>query len=113
MTWFAALLAWTETGPALEKWAIPPRAITGSISNADYPREALRDGAEGRVEALLSIDSAGIVSSCIIKRSSGNKLLDAQTCKLVRSRYRFEPARNSDGQPISVQAILPVEWKIW
>lgn len=113
MMWLLALVAWTEVAASPEAWATPPRAIAGSISNDDYPRRALREGAEGRVEALLIIDAVGIVSSCTIKRSSGHRLLDAQTCRLVRSRYRFEPARNSDGQPVSVQAVLPVEWKIW
>lgn len=113
MIWPLTLLAWAEPAAEPKSWAVPPRQIAGRIDSSDYPREALWDGSEGRVEAYLIIDATGIVSSCTIKRSSGNNLLDAQTCKLVLARYRFDPARNTEGLPISVHAVLPVEWKLW
>jgi len=91
-------------------WAEPPRPIAGYIGSEDYPRDALRNDEQGRVDALLTISEAGSVTSCTIRRSSGHQLLDDTTCRLVLARYRFDPARNSQGQPVAVQAVLPVVW---
>lgn len=89
-----------------------PQLITGSIDHHDYPREALIRGIQGRVEMLLMIDESGLVSSCTIRQSSGYMLLDETSCQIASTRYRFEPARNAEGQPMAAQIRWPVEWKL-
>ena len=92
--------------------AQPPRPITGFIDQDDYPAAAIKADAQGRVEALLKISETGLVTSCTIRRSSGHRLLDETTCQLVLARYRFDPALNDQGQPIAVEAVLPVVWAL-
>jgi len=71
----------------------------GKILPADYPRAA--GGAQGVVEANLSVNAAGVVTGCRVTRSSGNKVLDDTTCRLIRERFRFAPALDSEGRAIA------------
>ena len=107
-----ALLVGVGAWAPVPAWAEPPRPIAGRIGQEDYPRAAIRSEAQGRVEALLTISETGAVASCVIARSSGHKLLDETTCRLVLARYRFDPARNREGKPIAVRAVLPVVWSL-
>ena len=106
----AALMVMAADVAPASALAKPPRPITGFIDQDDYPATAIKADAQGRVDALLTINEAGLVTSCTIKRSSGHKLLDDTTCQLVLERYSFDPARNDKGQPVAVQAVLPVVW---
>jgi protein TonB len=98
-------------GPTMQ-FTTAPRPIAGAIAHSDYPKAALHGDMQGRVEALLTINEKGLVSTCAIRRSSGNRLLDRTTCRLVRTRYRFDPARDAEGRPVRTLAVLPVEWMI-
>ena len=106
----ALLLAAVEAHAA--RLATPPHLISGSIAHSDYPKAALKGDMQGRVEALLTINEKGIVSSCTISRSSGHRLLDDTTCRLVLARFRFDPARNAEERPVATRAVLPVDWMI-
>ncbi|HEY0116846.1 MAG TPA: TonB family protein, partial [Allosphingosinicella sp.] len=70
----------------------------GRILAADYPRGA--NGHQGTVAVRISISAAGTVAGCAVTGSSGNQVLDATTCRLIRERFRFTPARDSAGNPI-------------
>jgi len=70
----------------------------GSIVPRDYPRAA--NGSQGTVEARLAVSAAGAVTGCTVSRSSGNAVLDATTCRLIRQRFRFTPARDAQGNPV-------------
>jgi len=71
----------------------------GKIVPADYPRAA--NGAQGVVEANLSVNAAGAVTACRVTRSSGNRVLDETTCRLIRERFRFAPARDAEGRAVA------------
>ena len=90
----------------------PPMAVTvdrsrprpiGSrsdwLSNADYPAESWRNGEEGDVSYKLAVDSAGTVTGCDVEGSASDAL-KAETCRLMRERARFEPARDGKGKAI-------------
>lgn len=80
-----------------------PQPLTDAwqwVKNADYPLEAWRAGMEGEVEYSLSVDARGMVTGCDIVSGSGHALLDRTTCKLLRERAEFEPARDENGNPI-------------
>ena len=77
-----------------------------------YPASALRSGEEGRVVASLTIGTDGRVSDCSVTSSSGSSALDAATCRIARSRVRYTPAKDQNGQPIASTATLPVRWQI-
>ncbi len=76
----------------------PPRLRGGQIVPRDYPRSA--GGAQGIVTAHVGVGVDGRVTGCTVARSSGNAILDATTCRLIRERFRFNPARNAQGEAV-------------
>jgi protein TonB len=76
------------------------RQVAGSLSLADYPAELRRAGIGGRVGVHMTVEPTGRVSRCLVAESSGVAELDALTCRLVRQRYLFDPARDARGQAV-------------
>ncbi|OYW48504.1 MAG: hypothetical protein B7Y36_14395 [Novosphingobium sp. 28-62-57] len=76
--------------------------IAGDIrSTRDYPA-ASRDARIGkRVVILLTVQADGRVSECKVWRASGVPEADAITCKLARERFRFRPATDAAGNPVT------------
>ena len=83
-----------------------PVKIAGTINSArDYPvpdggRE-VRFGTAVRIAILVGTD--GTPKRCRVFGSSGLPETDARTCELAMSRFRFEPARNSRGDPVEAE----------
>jgi protein TonB len=80
----------------------PTVKISGDISSArDYPRKTrdLRIGASVTIDLAVAAD--GKVAGCRIVRPSPDAQADAITCKLAQQRFRFSPARDAKGSPIS------------
>jgi protein TonB len=75
-----------------------------------YPPAAIRAGAQGRVVAKLTVGTNGRVTDCVVETSSGNNDLDETTCRIARSRVRFTPAQDQNGNPIVSSYTLPVRW---
>jgi protein TonB len=80
--------------------ATAPRWIKGRLKDSDYPREAGRAGIGGTVEVRYAVEVDGRVTHCTIIRSSGDAQLDETTCRLLEQRYRYRPAKDSDGRPV-------------
>lgn len=91
-------------------------AVRGSLGQFfgidSYPPSALREGAQGRVVATLTVGTDGRVTDCSIATSSGNAALDEATCRISRQRVRFTPAKDESGSPIASTFILPVSWTL-
>lgn len=77
------------------------RLISGSIGPDDYPRAALAARAQGTVFIRFTVAPHGRVSDCAVTRSSGNRALDEATCRLIRRRFRYRPARDAAGRPVA------------
>jgi len=100
------------------RWVLPEedasrraRANLASyISDDDYPAEAISRGEEGTVGFLLSIGADGAVSGCEVQSSSGSEALDSATCRIMRERARFAPARDSSGRPIPDAVKARIRW---
>ena len=60
---------------------------------------ALRNEEEGTTGFRLTVGPNGRVTDCTVTSSSGSNALDAATCRIMRSRARFTPARNNLGEP--------------
>ncbi|MCW6533098.1 energy transducer TonB [Sphingomonas lycopersici] len=99
----------------------PPRVSQAAVakgnpgqyfSQDNYPPSALRAGEEGRVVAMLTIGTDGRVSECEVTTSSGSAALDQATCRIAKSRVRYSPAKDENGQPIASRQTLPVRWQI-
>lgn len=76
------------------------RLVRGRIRDSDYPHAALRAGIEGTVTVRISVAASGRVSDCAIARSSGSAELDATTCRLIRQRFRYRPAKDTEGRNV-------------
>lgn len=90
----------------------PARQIEGDISDRDYPVSAINARAQGTTYFRFTVGVDGRVGACGITRSSGSRALDARTCDLARSRFRFRPATNRAGQPIAVTIEGEQEWAL-
>jgi len=79
----------------------------------DYPAAAQMKGEEGTAQARLSIDPQGVVTRCMIVRTSGYRSLDDATCRIIQKRARFAPARDDDGKAIPDTVVTPpVTWRL-
>lgn len=94
---------------------VPARAkgdLGALIGNGDYPAAALRNGEQGIVAFRITIGADGRVSDCVITASSGSSALDATTCRILRSRARFTPALDAEGDPTEDSATAQIAWRI-
>lgn len=90
------------------------------ITQRDYPDAAMRHDSEGTVTVRLDVDRGGMVSNCQVVESagletpdnSGFEALDTTTCNLLRSRARFSPAENAEGQPTDGVLEQRVTWRL-
>ena len=76
-----------------------------------YPPAARRAGQQGTVTLSFTIGSSGKVISARIAKSSGYILLDNAALSAIRG-WRFKPARNALGEPVSYSYTLPVPFRL-
>lgn len=95
---------------------IPPQRARANLnsyfSTDDYPAAALRTNDEGSTGFRLTIGPSGRVSDCAITSSSGSAALDQATCRILRSRARYTPARDTSGNPTSGTDSGRVTWRL-
>lgn len=117
---YAGRIAWRIPGappaPAVAfapEHAAQARADLASLfSDEDYPAAALAARQSGRVEFTLGVGASGRVEACTITRSSGSGALDSATCRLLRSRARFTPARDAAGNPVASETRSYIVWRL-
>ncbi|MEA3011912.1 MAG: periplasmic protein TonB [Sphingomonadales bacterium] len=93
----------------------PQRAranLNSYFSTDDYPAAALRGNDQGTTGFSLTIGPNGRVTACNVTSSSGSSALDQATCRILRSRARYTPARGSDGNPTSGTDAGRVTWRL-
>lgn len=86
--------------------------LAGLISQDDYPPSSLRNEEAGTVRVRLEIGTNGRVTGCSVTSSSGHPALDSATCRLLSSRARFTPARDSSGNPTTDSFSQAIAWRI-
>ena len=84
----------------------------GYFTNDDYPASALRAEEEGTTSFRLDIGPDGRVAECTVTGSSGSAALDAATCRILRARARYAPARDAAGNPIAGRDHGRIAWRI-
>ena len=98
--------------------AAPPQKLTprGSpqswVTNDDYPPSAQREGVQGTTSFTLQVGPDGRVTSCSITGSSGSAALDDTACRLLQRRAKFNPGRDSAGQPTGGVFSSRFRWQI-
>ena len=91
----------------------PARAkanLASYVSDADYPASALRSEEQGATRFRLSVGPDGKVKECTVTGSSGSSSLDAATCRIMKSRARFTPARDSTGNTTGDTVNSTIRW---
>ncbi|WP_183929139.1 TonB family protein [Sphingomonas sp. BK345] len=78
----------------------------------NYPPEAKKQRAEGRVAALVHVSAGGRVETCAPVETSGNKALDQGTCVLLVRMGRYTPARDALGVSIASDQVVAVRWTL-
>jgi protein TonB len=82
------------------------------VSNDDYPASALRNEEEGTTRFRLTVGTNGRVTDCSVTSSSGSPALDSATCRIMRSRARFTPARDNQGNATTDTYTSSITWRI-
>lgn len=80
------------------------KALAALAGEEFYPREAIRQGIEGRVVLLLTLDEAGHLARIEVASSSGHALLD-EAARQAAGRIERLPAGRR-------QVLLPVEFRL-
>jgi protein TonB len=99
--------------PAEVKKVAPARAkadLASYVSNEDYPAAALRSEEQGATRFRLTVGPDGRVKECAVTGSSGSSALDSATCRLMKSRARFTPARDSSGSATGDTVSSTIRW---
>ena len=78
----------------------------------DYPAAALRNREQGQVYFALGIGADGRVTACRITGSSGSAALDSATCRIMRSRARYTPARDVRGVAVADVGFGDIRWTL-
>jgi protein TonB len=84
--------------------------LASYVSDADYPLSAIRGEEQGTTRFRLSVGPDGRVTGCTVTASSGSSALDSATCRLMKSRARFSPARDSNGNATSDTVASSIRW---
>lgn len=90
----------------------PPEWLRGRIRDSDFPDALAETGAGGTVGVRYTVWTDGRVVDCEITRSSGSRLLDATTCRIIRERFRFRPSRDRDGRPVAADIVENHSWMV-
>jgi len=76
-----------------------------------YPRDALRDGAEGTVLLQVLVDVDGRPLRVDVQRSSGDRRLDLAARRQVLEHWRFRPAMK-DGRAMQAIGLVPIDFHL-
>jgi protein TonB len=90
----------------------PALWLRGGIDDQDYPRRAYEARATGIVYLAFTVGRDGRVQDCLVTRSSGSRELDETTCRLIRKRFRYRPARDASGKAIASVVRGQQAWEI-
>ena len=99
------------TARAPQPYAPLPSYIRAT-ADADYPAAAVSARLQGSTAVTLTIGPDGRVTGCSVTRSAGSSILDSATCRLLRNRARFRPARDAAGNPQIGTYDTVIDWRL-
>ena len=94
------------------KGALPKGNPGNWATTNDYPSQALREERQGTTSFRVTIGTDGKVIECVVTGSSGTPELDSTACAKIRSRARFTPATDGDGNPTTGSYSNKIRWVI-
>lgn len=81
----------------------PTYLVAKQMVKPQYPRKAMRDGIEGKVTVLITVDEKGIPTEAKVVKSSGNFDLD-NAARSAAMKYIFVP-QMYNGVPVKAQGL--------
>ena len=78
--------------------------------NVKYPEEAKKNGIEGRVLVQFVVDKDGSIGKVKVLRSGGDKSLDNEAIRVIRSMPNWKPG-TVRGKNVRVKYKLPVNFR--
>ena len=78
----------------------------------NYPAGARRARAQGRAYYHVRVGRDGRVTACEITRSTGSRSLDEATCRILRQRMLYDPARDAQGRRVPGEDTGYVAWRL-
>ncbi|WP_379549467.1 energy transducer TonB [Qipengyuania sp. DGS5-3] len=99
--------------PSFDPVRAAPRNNPGLwITTSDYRSSWIRREMVGTASFRLEIAANGRIENCTITRSTGHTPLDQATCRLVKERAKFEPARGTNGEAVAGSFSSAVKWQL-
>lgn len=89
-----------------------PRCLRCELPDSVLPRRLLESNLSATVGVSFTIQPDGRVRPCRVTRSSGDRELDAITCREIERRYRYRPAIDAWGEPVAFTMNGPHEWEL-
>lgn len=102
----------TSIRPIIVGIALIAGPLHAGSATANYPKESLKAGEQGRVGFTVEVTEAGRGTNCKVTESSGYPRLDKATCEQVEAYGRFRPAEDANGKPIRGSYSGHVNWVI-
>lgn len=110
----ALLMRWGLNPQLLSSLSRKPRPMNGvqMVNPVDYPEVSINRREQGATTVRFSIGPDGRVKGCAPLISSGFPALDAQSCRSLIKRGRFEPALDQNGRPITTESVTTIHWAL-
>jgi hypothetical protein len=96
----------------LSRWPVPQSAPEKWLRPSDYPSRELQGGKQALVAFRLMVDQTGKPTDCLIQRSYSDKVFAKITCEKMLARAKFDPALDSQGNPVPAYFADEVSWVI-
>jgi TonB family protein len=96
----------------LASYPRPEKPVRAYTSAYDYPGGAARAGVMGDVHALIAVSAKGRATDCRIVRSLGRRDLDQMTCKILKDRVPYVPAKTKAGEAIDAPSYYAFRWEL-
>ena len=80
------------------------------MENIKYPKQAMKEGIQGRVTVSFIVEKDGRVSNVRLLRSV-QSALDKEAIRVVKSMPKWTPGKQN-GKPVRVRFNLPVMFKL-
>lgn len=87
------------------------KQISGHFRNSDFPSSAKGAG-RLKIGVRYAVGPSGGVDQCEIIEPSGYPEVDAMTCRVIIDRYRFKPARDEQGVPVTEVLEEDYSWRM-
>ena len=79
--------------------------------NVKYPVESREKGSQGRAIVSFVVETDGSISNVEIVRGTGDKLLDNEAIRLVKSMPKWAPGKQL-GKSVRTKETAPIMFKL-